>query len=76
LGSKLPDETQIGQVRLAVADLDRSVHFYEDRLGFKIHRRDKEMALLGAGEGDLLALVHQPGARRVRGTTGLYHFAI
>jgi catechol 2,3-dioxygenase len=66
----------IGAVHLTIADLDRSIRFYEAHLGFTVHRRDERTAWLGAGDGDLLVLAQSPRAPRVRGTTGLYHFAI
>jgi catechol 2,3-dioxygenase len=68
--------TTIGDVHLTISDLERSIEFYTDRLGFRVHRRDTDSAVLGAGGRDLLALTQSPSARRVRGTTGLYHFAI
>jgi catechol 2,3-dioxygenase len=72
----LPAETAIGAVALTVADLDRSIAFYEDRLGFRTHHRAGTQALLGAGASHLLELTENRAARRVQGTTGLYHFAI
>jgi catechol 2,3-dioxygenase len=68
--------TRIGAVHLTIADLRRSVRFYERRLGFTVHRRDDRTAWLGAGGPDLLILSQCERAPRVRGTTGLYHFAI
>jgi catechol 2,3-dioxygenase len=68
--------TTIGAVHLTISDLDRSIAFYTDRIGFKVHRRDGDAAALGAGGPDLLVLVHAPAAPRVRATTGLYHFAV
>ncbi len=76
MDEKLPAETTIGRVRLAVSSLDRAVQFYTDRLGFRLHRRQNGAAELGAGERDLVELVEQPDAKRVLGTTGLYHFAV
>jgi catechol 2,3-dioxygenase len=73
---RIDPATTIGDVHLTIADLDRSVAFYTERLGFRVHRRDNDSAALGAGGADLLVLVQSPDARRVRGTTGLYHFAI
>jgi catechol 2,3-dioxygenase len=58
--------TRLGHVHYTVIDLDRQVAFYQKSLGFKLHWRDGE---------DLLQLTENPGARRVRGTTGLYHTA-
>jgi catechol 2,3-dioxygenase len=66
----------IGDVHLTVSSLERSVTFYTERLGFKVHARERERAHLGAGGDDLLVLVEAPEASRVRGTTGLYHFAV
>lgn len=66
----------IGAVHLTISDLNRSVRFYEAHLGFSVHRRDERAACLGAGGADLLVLTECERAPRVRGTTGLYHFAI
>ncbi len=68
--------TTIGSIHLTIADLRRSVGFYEANLGFTVHRRDDRTAWLGAGGPDLLVLTQCETAPRVRGTTGLYHFAI
>jgi catechol 2,3-dioxygenase len=68
--------TRIGAVHLTISDLDRSIRFYEAHLGFVVHRRDERTAWLGAGGHDLLVLAQSDKAPRVRGTTGLYHFAI
>jgi len=68
--------TRIGAVHLTISDLRRSVRFYETHLGFSVHRRDERTAWLGAGGADLLILTQCETAPRVRGTTGLYHFAI
>jgi catechol 2,3-dioxygenase len=68
--------TRIGAVHLTISDLRRSVRFYETHLGFSVHRRDDRTAWLGAGGDDLLMLSQCETAPRVRGTTGLYHFAI
>ncbi|MFO7167074.1 MAG: VOC family protein [Chloroflexota bacterium] len=69
-------DTRIGAVRLAVANLDRSLAFYQEALGLRLHRREGPFAALGAGGPDLLTLEEQPGARPARGVTGLYHFAV
>jgi catechol 2,3-dioxygenase len=66
----------IGAVHLTIGDLSRSIRFYEAHLGFTLHRRDDRTARLGAGGPDLLVLTQCEQAPRVRGTTGLYHFAI
>ncbi|MBZ5557198.1 MAG: VOC family protein [Acidobacteriia bacterium] len=68
----------IGAVHLTIADLDRSVRFYETRLGFITHHRDARTARLRADAGvdDVLVLTRSETATRASGTTGLYHFAI
>jgi catechol 2,3-dioxygenase len=68
--------TSIGYVHLSVANLDRSLAFYQDKLGFQLRRRDGATVYLGAGGPDLLVLTEKPGARPVSSVTGLYHFAI
>src|SRR3954454_12984013 len=75
----LPAETTLGPASLVVADLDRSVTFYRDTLGFRVLQRTSETATLGAGEdtAPVLELTALPGARpKPRRTTGLYHVAI
>lgn len=72
--------TGMGRVHLGVADLERSLGFYNGSLGFEVYRREDGLAALGAlgaGGEELLVLWEHPGAgRRPKGTTGLYHYAI
>jgi catechol 2,3-dioxygenase len=68
--------TRLGIVSLTVGDLDHQLEFYLKVLGLQLHWREGAKAGLGAGREDLLRLVEVPGARRARGTTGLYHFAL
>lgn len=77
---RLPTATRPGRVRLAVADLGRSLGFYEDTLGLRVLDRPTGRAVLGA-YGDartLVELVEEPGARPVprRGRLGLFHLAL
>lgn len=76
---RLPEATRLGRVRLQVADLARSLSFYEGILGFRVFDRSDGRAVLGAGEeGDpLVELVERPGTQRVapRGRLGLFHAA-
>jgi catechol 2,3-dioxygenase len=67
--------TRPGYVHYTAANLDRQIAFYQGVLGFKLHWREGESAGLGAGREDLLRLTELQGARRARGTTGLYHTA-
>ncbi len=73
---RLPATTAIGAVHLTVRDLDRAIAFYTQELGLGLHGREGGAARLGAGGKDLLVLAGKPDAARVRGTTGLYHFAV
>ncbi|MGE5177194.1 MAG: VOC family protein [Hyphomicrobiales bacterium] len=75
--TRLDPATRIGKVRLTVADLDRATAFYRDRLGMAAIGGERGVARLGpAGGAPLVELALRPGARRVPGTTGLYHVAI
>jgi catechol 2,3-dioxygenase len=80
---RLPSDTRIGRVTLQVADLERSLDFYRDVIGFRVIRLDdagSRSALLGV-RGDervLLELREKPLVRSVpkRGRLGIYHFAV
>jgi len=71
-------DTNIGVVTLRVADLNRSLDFYQGILGFRVIERDGGKALLGAEDGSPLLELHEvPGAPpQPRWATGLYHVAI
>jgi catechol 2,3-dioxygenase len=71
----LPADIAFGPICLAVADLSRSVAFYQDVLGLRLHGRDGRQAVLGAA-APLVRLVAQPGARPVQRAAGLYHVAL
>ena len=68
--------TKVGPVSLTVANLDNQIAFYQQALGFRVHRREGGEAVLGTGERKLLHLVEQSGFKRYQGVTGLYHFAV
>lgn len=72
----LPATTTVGPVHLTVADLDRSLAFYERAIGLTSREREDGRASVGTADGELLVLVEEPGARPARGATGLYHFAL
>ena len=67
--------TRMGAVHLTVADLSRSLPYY-DALGLRVHSRENGQAALGTGGEDLLVLHEEPGARPARGLAGLFHFAL
>ncbi len=70
------ESMRLGPVHLIVSRLDRSVAFYQDAIGLRVHRRDDREAVLGAGADDLLVLVERPGARPAGRHAGLYHVAL
>ncbi len=72
----LPAALRLGAVHLTVTDLDRSIGFYQDAIGLRVHRREDAAAALGAGREDLLVLHEEPSARRAGRYAGLYHFAL
>jgi catechol 2,3-dioxygenase len=72
---------RIGHVHLKVADLERSLAFYRDVLGFEVTQRSgAEVAFLSAGgyhhHIGLNTWESTGGAPPPPGTTGLYHLAI
>src|ERR1044071_8548054 len=79
-GFRLPDTTHVGRVRLQVANLERSIEYYETVIGFRLVRRTDATAYLAAqGDDHVLVELHEkPGVRPMarRGLIGLYHFAI
>lgn len=77
LPARLPSETAVGPVELTVRDLDRSLAYYTQGIGLERLPGDESGSVrLGAAGFPLLSLVENPAARTVRGTTGLFHFAI
>ena len=79
-GYRLPDDIRLGAVSLQVADLARSLEYYQRVLGTRVLARGASSASLGV-QGDDRPLIHLHelrGARPVprRGRLGLYHFAI
>lgn len=79
-GFRLPEATRLGGARLQVADLERSLAFYEGTLGLRLLRHEPSMVALGPHGADtqLIELHERRGAQSVphRGRIGLYHFAI
>jgi catechol 2,3-dioxygenase len=67
--------TKMGAVHLTVADLGRSLDYYERALGLRVLDREDGHATLGA-DAELLVLVEEPGARPAPHHTGLFHFAL
>lgn len=72
----LPDDLRYGAVGLAVSDLDRSLDYYERRIGMALLERGDGRAILSAGERRLLELEERPHAVRDRQAADLFHFAL
>src|SRR3954465_3714116 len=73
---RLPDTARLGAVHLTVTGLDRSIAFYQDAIGLRLHRREDPVAAMGAGGEDLVVLVEEQAAHRAGRHAGLYHFAL
>ncbi len=73
-------EVQIGHVHLTVSDLERSLAFYRDLLGFEVTARFETAVFLSAGGyHHHIGLNTWAGTRATpppKGHTGLFHFAI
>ena len=80
-GMSLDPRVDIGHVHLKVADIDRSLAFYRDILGFDVmQRHGDEAAFLSAGgyhhHLGLNTWQSRGGSPPPANTTGLYHVAI
>lgn len=79
--SVLSPETRIGHIHLKVSDLERSIQFYRDVLGFELTSRyGDQAAFLSAGgyhhHIGLNTWESKGASAPATSTTGLYHFAI
>jgi len=77
----IPPQTFIGHVHLKVSNIERSVKFYTEALGFELMQRfGQSAAFLSAGgyhhHLGLNTWESAGGPPPAPGTTGLYHFAI
>ncbi|MHA6253361.1 VOC family protein [Oceanobacillus sp. CAU 1775] len=68
----------VGEVNINVTNLQRSIEFYRDFLGFKVLEETEGKAVFTAdGKKALLTIVQPEGVTpKQPRTTGLYHFAI
>jgi catechol 2,3-dioxygenase len=78
---KIPDQTKIGHVHLKVSDLDRSLKFYCELLGFSlITTYGKDAAFISAGgyhhHIGLNTWFSKNSDSAQVNSTGLFHFAI
>jgi catechol 2,3-dioxygenase len=72
----LPANLRLGAVHLTIADLDRSVAWYERVLGLRVHRCDIAEAELGDGVETVVVLHEDPQAGPAGRHAGLYHYAL
>jgi len=70
--------TYVGHVNIRVQDLDRSLTFYQEVLGFQIlEQTDKAVKLTTDGKTSVLSIEQPENVVPKQGkTTGLYHFAL
>ena len=76
---RLPNDTHIGYVHLQIADLKRSLHFYENLVGMKNVREVGGTAVLSASGKDpihILLTERRDARPKPTRSTGLYHIAI
>lgn len=75
----LPVGTHLGAVTLGVANIERSLKFYVDTLGFTLITNDGHRATVGGADKEpLVHLEEVPGAqpRPEQGSPGVYHYAV
>ncbi|MBT2694835.1 VOC family protein [Bacillus sp. ISL-55] len=73
-----PPVTFVGQVNIKVENLERSLAFYQEVIGFKVYEKTDNSAQLTADGKNVLLSLEQPSdviPKKGR-TTGLYHFAL
>ncbi|MGG2072336.1 VOC family protein [Lysinibacillus irui] len=70
--------TYVTNVELKVSDLQRSLTYYQDVIGFKVLQQESHKATLTADGRTALLTIVQPETveEKQRMTTGLYHFAL
>jgi catechol 2,3-dioxygenase len=72
---EIAPETGMGAVELTVADLDRTLDYWQREIGLRVLDRSDGRASLGT-DTPVLRFVEEPGARPDTGHTGLYHVAL
>ncbi len=73
-----PPQTFVGQVDLKVENLERSLTFYQNIIGFQLLKKVEGKAILTADGKTPLLSIEQPDdviPKQPR-TSGLYHFAL
>lgn len=79
MNNTIHPDIELGEVKIKVSDLARSLTFYQEVVGLKVLKQTAQWAEMTAdGENTLLILEEVPNAIIVpeRTVSGLYHFAI
>jgi catechol 2,3-dioxygenase len=72
----LPAQLRLGPVHLTVADVDRSIDWYERSLGLRLQNREDGKAELGDGTETVVVVHEDPEAGPAGRHAGLYHYAL
>ena len=72
----LPAAMRLGAVDLTVSGLDRSLAWYEQALGLRVHGHDATQAALGDGAQATVVLHEDAAAGPAGRHAGLYHYAL
>ncbi len=72
----LPAALRLGAVHLTVSDIDRSVAWYQQALGLRVHAHAATGAELGDGHETVVVLHEDAQARPAGRHAGLYHSAL
>src|SRR3954468_19408105 len=67
--------THMGAVELTVADLERTLDYWQRQIGLRVLDRSAGRASLGT-DTEVLRFVEEPGAQPDTGHTGLHHVAL
>jgi catechol 2,3-dioxygenase len=74
--SPLPADLRLGAVHVVVADVDRSVAWYQRALGLHVHLHEAGLAEVGDGTETVVVLHEDARARPAGRHAGLYHYAL
>ncbi|MGZ8715573.1 MAG: VOC family protein [Gaiellaceae bacterium] len=75
IAPEIAADTGMGAVELTVADLDRTLDYWQREIGLRVLERGDGRASLGT-DTEVLRFVEEPGAQPDTGHTGLYHVAL
>ncbi len=72
------DNIFINQIQLKVLDIEKSMKFYTDIMGFKVlSRKEKEVSLTADGINPMITIIEPDNIiQKLPRRTGLYHFAL